>query len=299
VSYDLFFRSRSGHGELSQESFQQYFGGRSHYQVGPEQAVYGNEDTGIYFTFDYNAPDKESDPSDDDQSELQPVAFNLNYFRPHVFGLEAEPEVAAFAKAFDLTVSDPQMSGMGDGEYSADGFLRGWNAGNAFSFRAIISQDSSQRYLSLPSDQIEAVWRWNFNRERLQNEIVEALFVPRIFFFEVDDEVKTAIAWADGIPILMPTVDYVIVPRKAFAPKRFLRPKKDLVVFDWMELSPIIQRYAMIEGELNCHELSYSKTPSDIEKLIREKSPDGKKRAGIAAEQVFDRELLERARSSK
>ena len=33
---------------------------------------------------------------------LFPVSFNLNYFRPHVFSLEAEPELAAFVESFDL-----------------------------------------------------------------------------------------------------------------------------------------------------------------------------------------------------
>ena len=44
-----------------------------------------------------------------------PVTFCLNFYRPHIFGLEAELEVRAFVKALNLFVSDPHIGGMGEG----------------------------------------------------------------------------------------------------------------------------------------------------------------------------------------
>lgn len=162
MSYDLFFRSRLPESRFSRDDFVRHFTGRLRYEVKESQAWYSNEDSGVYFAFDYSERGEDPDKEDETDSSLIPVAFNLNYFRPHAFGLEAEPEVAAFVREFDLTVSDPQMSGMGDGEYSTEGFLRGWNVGNTFGYRAILSQDSGQTSLSLPSSQIEVLWRWNF-----------------------------------------------------------------------------------------------------------------------------------------
>ena len=47
---------------------------------------------------------------------------NLNYYRPHIFGMEAEPEVSGFVATFEPIIMDPQIGGMADGEYSRDGF---------------------------------------------------------------------------------------------------------------------------------------------------------------------------------
>src|SRR5687767_8514009 len=87
MSYDLMLAGGRGGKKLDKKSFAAHFKGRRNYEVGKGQAVYQNENTGVYFVFD--------EPADGF------VAFNLNYFRPHVFGLEAAIELEAFAKAFD------------------------------------------------------------------------------------------------------------------------------------------------------------------------------------------------------
>jgi hypothetical protein len=296
VSYDLFFRSRSPTSRFSRDDFVRHFTGRPHYEVNESQAWYCNEDSGVYFAFDFIERDKVPEAEEESDSCSIPVAFNLNYFRPHAFGLEAEPEVAAFVHAFNLTVSDPQMSGMGDGEYSAEGFLRGWNAGNAFGYRAMISQDHAQTFLTLPSSRIEALWRWNFNRELVQVDIADKAFVPRIFFFEADRNVQTAVAWGDGIPILLPAVDLVLVPRQRLAPRRWFRSNDDIVVFTWRELEPIVRRFRQRSSEPSSHELFYEATPSDIERAIREKQPPAEMPKGVDFDQILDREVLEQAK---
>src|SRR6266481_1930677 len=93
VSYDLYFTANSGE-KIEKKAFAAHFNGRRNYKVSKKQAVYQNEDTGVYFIFD--APDDGV------------VAFNLNYFRPHIFGLEAAPELEIFATTLELTAGDPQ-----------------------------------------------------------------------------------------------------------------------------------------------------------------------------------------------
>ena len=53
MSYDLFFRSRSPDSPLSREDFVRHFAGRSRYEIRESQAWYSNEDSGVYFSFDY------------------------------------------------------------------------------------------------------------------------------------------------------------------------------------------------------------------------------------------------------
>jgi hypothetical protein len=296
VSYDLFFRSRSPDSPFSRDDFVRHLTGRSRYQVKESQAWYSNEDSGVYFAFDYSVRDEDPGAEDESDSSLIPVAFNLNYFRPHAFGLEAEPEVAAFVRAFNLRVSDPQMSGMGDGEYSAEGFLSGWNASNAFGYRTIVSQDLEQTFLTLPSSRIKALWRWNFDREERQNEIADTAFVPRIFFFDAGGKVQTGVAWGDGIPILLPSVDLVLAPRQRLAPRSWFRSKEDIVVFSWPELDSILRPFRKRSGELDSFELFYEATPTEIERVFRAKPPPPDMPKGVAFDQILDRELLEQAR---
>ena len=98
MSYDLYFRSRSPGTRFSSEDFEAYFQPRHWYEVKNSQAWYRNNDSGVYFVFEYNDPDTDSETGAEHETEsgLFPVSFNMNYFRPHPFGLEAEPEVAAF-----------------------------------------------------------------------------------------------------------------------------------------------------------------------------------------------------------
>jgi hypothetical protein len=296
VSYDLFFRSRSPESLFSRDEFVHYFTGRASYQVKDSQAWYSNEDSGVYFVFEWNARGDDREEGEETDPSLIPVAFNMNYFRPHPFGLEAESEVAAFVQNFDLTVSDPQMSGMGDGEYSADGFLRGWNRGNAFAYQAFLSQDSEQEYLTLPESQIESLWRWNSKRKQRQEKLGEAVFVPRIFFFAAGGEVQTGIVWADGIPIFLPVVDLVLAPRDRLAPRRWLRSKEDIVEFRWREIEPIAKRFRKSSSQPEACELFYQEIPADIERAIREKAPLKEVPQAVAFDQILDLELIEEAR---
>jgi hypothetical protein len=197
MSYDLFFRSPR---DLDQ--IKAYFAEQPHVAVTEAQARYENDATGVYFNFDLG-PDQ--------------IAFNMNYYRPHVFGLEAEPVVSAFVAEHAPAIHDPQREGMGDGPYSPAGFLRGWNAGNRFGYLAIGGMQDSPRPLTLPSARVESMWRWNFAKERTAEHFEDRLdelppcFVPTIMPFQVaDHEVQTAIVWDLEMEIAIPDVDLVL-----------------------------------------------------------------------------------------
>jgi hypothetical protein len=197
MSYDLFITPK----QFDHRAIIEWFKGREHYEVSDVQAFYQNPDTGTYFAFNFEL----GVPGDDDAAPRPHVAFNLNFFRPHTFALEAEPEVATFIKAFDATIEDPQMEGTASGPYSREAFLNGWNVGNRFAFR-----DTGRDAVPtpVPADQsvVEEAWRWNHGRAALNASMKEDLFVPLVSWFEVNGTLPFASAciWPHEVSMILP-----------------------------------------------------------------------------------------------
>ena len=61
MSYDLFFRSRTVGEQLLLADFTNYFSDRRFFEIQGPQAWYTNQDSGIYFSFEYasNISDEE------------------------------------------------------------------------------------------------------------------------------------------------------------------------------------------------------------------------------------------------
>ncbi len=298
MSHDLYFRSRSPD-TANPHDFAAWFRPREHYQVNDAHAVYFNRRTGVSFEFRYNEEFDEADGGARDDRPLLPVAFNLNYVRPHVFALEAEPEVAEFVRQFDLAVLDPQPEGMGEGEYTAEGFLRGWNAGNEFACRAARSQSPDQPFPMLPARRIEQIWRWNFDTDRRRREIGSRLYVPTILLCAFEGRVQSAVAWARGVPILLPDVDLCLVSAKGSLLWHLVlrlvgKPLGGTILLTRTELELILANFKQVPGDLPACELAFDQMPADLEQLLESKLPPEKMPTGIRFETVLDQELVDR-----
>ncbi len=225
MSYDLFLRR----GRLSFETVSAFFEGRAHYSSasGPpigdprdpdyDQPIdfeqfdwfYSNPDTGVYFNFTWVE-------RDGDKPEGPHLHFDINYFRPHIFGLEAAEELAEVIAHFGPEIEDPQMHGMGDGPFSKEAFLSGWNAGNRFAHRAFSSQQNAEPPELAPSSAIADAWLWNRDRAALQRTVAEAgadAFIPLIMWFDLGDVdgPQRCMVWGRGVvTALPPAADYVI-----------------------------------------------------------------------------------------
>ena len=206
MSYDLYITPSKQ--KRDKKVFENHFAERRWWTVKTTergaQAWYENEDSGVYFSFDWSSDG---------------VALNVNYFRPSFFGLEAADEVTAFVEAFGATIKDPQSEGMAEGPYSRDGFLRGWNAGNKFGHHSILSQVAgSQTFHTVPAARLQALWRWNYQRERAADYLntLEMLpcFIPKVTPVIVGGALRTIVIWDATIPILLPDVDAILVPRQ-------------------------------------------------------------------------------------
>ena len=170
----------------------------SNYETTDAQAWYSNDATGVYFSFSLGHEDADNkgievvEPRD---PNVVPVEFNMNYYRPHYFALEAEPEVRAFVDHFDLVVCDLQNNGMGLSEFTTEGFLTGWNTGNELATHALMQSEDTGVPLTLPKEILGRVWQWNFTRDARSQAQKEDVFVPRICLFDMQGTIKTGVIW--------------------------------------------------------------------------------------------------------
>lgn len=292
MSYDLFFTSPP----ISRAEFEAWFKGRAHYKMNDGQAWYANDDTGVYFCFEHTDV-----TSWDDEDNPVGVAFNLNFFRPSYFVLEAEHEVTQFVQHFGCSIHDPQMDGMGDGPYTPQGLISGWHHGNEFGYQAYLGKGRAPEVvLSRPGAELEAIWKWNFMRTRRTDASAKDIFVPVIRLAVVGEGLFTTCVWPDGISTLIPEVDCLLVPRSQLAPKKFLGGKKDdMCIVPWADALPIIQTYQVEGYEFATYELPSPDTPEGIKVFVRSLSPSKAAIQLPGFDEVLDRELVERYWSSK
>jgi len=256
MSYDLFLKPESQ--ALSQEQFTGWFESRPNYTIQQQQAWYENDDTGVYFSFDY------------DSEQGGSVAFNMNYLRPHIFGLEAAPELAAFIAAFDLSIDDPQVGGMGEGPFSEEGFVKSWNGGNRFGYQSILTTDETNEIPVRSTADIERTWRWNRHRNTLQAAVGDVMWIPRIMHMQGTSSVITVAVWPDACPTMLPRVDRIILLREMLAvhPRKPGDEESEATIVDWSRLADLVESYPY-DPEHGCYCLEYDVSPEALVCLIQ------------------------------
>jgi hypothetical protein len=285
MSYDLFFTFPK---PTQRSVVEKYFASRPHYQINGS-VVYQSQDTGVYFVFEFRS-------DTDDQNQLAGASLNLNYFRPHIFGLEAEQEVRAFVECFQPSIEDPQMHGMGQGPYTPDGFLAGWNAGNVFAYESITSQQKGP-FLSYPEAKLEAAWRWNRARSATQQRCGDMLFVPSILFVTVDGQLQSAVVWGDGIPTLMPQTDVVIVVRDELAPKPLFRSRmKDTCIVKPDSLASLLGPFVEKGYAMPVRLPNYEKPSRDIAEFFGNLRAFTGQLQVVSVDKVLTQDLLKKVR---
>jgi hypothetical protein len=288
----LFFKATARTPTHDFEALAAYFNSRPNYVRDADSFCYGNEDTGINFSFD-KSEEAQADP------DSLPLAFNINYFRPQVFALEAEPEVRAFVSNFHLQVDDPQEEGMGQGDYSTSGFIRGWNHGNDAACRGFLSLPNLLwPGHTLPSPTIKRLWKWNFERANFQDELINNnvdAFVPKVMFGILDEKLITFVAWTDGMPTYLPQVDKVFIMRYELAPRRLLMKKEDVALADWADIKASLP-FKTVERHLTYLAPEYEERPKAVETFIRSLKPAKPEITGISFDQILDRELVAKYR---
>lgn len=207
MSYDLYLLPREP-SVCGEREITAFFSGRKYYasNASASEALYKNAATGVYFTFNW----KEGETAEGAEDALRRphLCLNLNYFRPSFFGLEAALELGALMQAFSFEIFDPQREGMGNGPYSREAFLRGWNAGNQFAVTAIGKHQNSSS-ARVPRSDLEALWQWNYRLPNVQEEIYDKLInviAQPMEVFMVEGSSRPAIHWNNAVPILIPEI---------------------------------------------------------------------------------------------
>lgn len=287
----MHFQARPGYFPISVQDIKNHFPGRQNYQVNDYQALYLNEDTGVYFTFVYGGQ-KGFDA--EIQSSILPAYFSLSFSRSHVFVLEAEPELSEFVSSLNLLVSDPYMKGAGYIEYNEMDFYKGWNDGNSAHYKSLI-QNNPELYLpTLSASVIEKCWRWNYHLKHLQSELGQDIFVPRILFVEYRQLILTAVVWTDAIPIALPQVDSVILYRKNLAPRGFMKKREDMALVMREAVEPILTGFPFTKELMPYYTVIYKDPPQEIKSFFQQqKSVSIDELKFISPDNIHDRELVE------
>ena len=289
MSYDLFLRPRNG--TLGKKEFEAYFQGRRFYNIEAGHAAYDNDDTGVYFSFDW--VDARADDEEED-GEFYPVAFNINYFRPSYFIVEAEIEVSAFVRALDLVVRDPQWKGMGKGEYDPKVLKSGWNAGNQSAYDIILEEPEQRSGVrTLPSATVLQAWRWNFEVGVRQQSVGDIKFVPRMLLLEVEGQMGSAMVWPDGVPLVATPVDWLIL-----SGENLLRRRPDFAgskrLLSWDEALQVLAPFIK-QGPGPVVTFDYGEAPPEIFDFLLRLPPESLSFSRWPQNAVLDREMVERA----
>jgi hypothetical protein len=305
MSYDLYLHRRESAGPLKKKEFQSYFKDRPRFTVKGTHAGYENEKTGVYFTFEY------SDGKDADASELKAsrehIHFNLNYYRSHVFGLEAERILTPLVEALDLVVSDPQTEGIGESKYTPEGFLRGWNAGNRFGHQACLALEQRGEKLIgqqhvLPAKKLRACWEWTYGIDALYDRVHADeidVFIPQVMFALCDGALQTLCVWPQLIPTALPAVDRVLVLRDELPPRLAKGVDTANAVVPWQEVRKAASGFELVSGKgtpgLKYVLMDYGSTetaPAELVGFVRALPAFGGKLQRVTTDQILDEELV-------
>lgn len=289
MSYDLYFHARPA---PSADDFVEYFSERPKYKVSATRARYENADTGVYFSFDFvHDRDQSVHGVEGAPAELDKrwASFELNYYRPSVFALEAAPELEAFVERFGSGVRDPQVDGMGE-SFSTEGFLRAWTQGNRFAVSAIHSDAGVPAPSTRAKAELQSIWRWNIDRQRLQADVGACVFVPKIVFLSAHGTLQSASVWPDAITAVLPKTDCVLVVRDRLTPDRTSNPEPQRFVVPWHEVEIHLRRCRVEQEPVAHHVLDYDEPPEHTVKWVRELSSPVPFKV-VRMDQVLDAEL--------
>jgi hypothetical protein len=299
MSYDLMFTPAPGQPVMMLTQFFDYFSARANYEVNGQQAWYVNDDTGVYFSFEYDAQTEE--PSDwretaENGDEWVPTVatFNLNFNRPSFFALEAAVELEAFVSEFHLGIDDPQAGGMGRGPFVRERFVAGWTAANEWAC-SVVRDETTPPPLTYPRDRLDKIWRWNYQRKALQEKLGESIFVPRLSFAVVEGVAQTFVVWPDAMASYVPEVDIVVLVREQLATWRWFRRSPQMLLAPWRAVADAVARYPVALGPIPHVQIDYGAPPSDVIQFVQRKWPRATKTnfAAVSPDTVLDAEYFE------
>jgi len=185
----------------------------------PRQWNYENPVTNVYFLINWNESNTEQEDIEmfdnfDEFSNLN-FSFHINYLRPTFFGLEIFPIIEKIVEDLDIYFLNPQAEI--NPEYPMQ-FERGylmeqWIRQNDKLSASNFIKSNLDYY---PLEKSNNIWKYLYKRNEIQDLLGDDIFVTKYFFLKSksDGQIYTASVWTKHIPIVIPTVDFVIVQKK-------------------------------------------------------------------------------------
>lgn len=212
MSFDLFFyqRKNTPHKESSVISYLDAH--ISHVNIERTQWTYQNEVTRVYFYIAELEKEEIDGPGRYEFPDFEPVGFDfsVNFMRPEFFGRESFMFLEKMLNELDLYVLNPQSeTDIEPYKPSMEALYENWAITNREA--SIRNFDVNTCYLS--PEKSDEIWRYNYQRDALQEEIGEDQFVSKIFLYKRNDnaEIVTLFTWSDSIPNVFPPAEYVII----------------------------------------------------------------------------------------
>jgi hypothetical protein len=184
------------------------------------QINYENESTGVYFLIDFNEPNREKEDIEIfdcfEGFENLNISTSINFFRPDYFGKEIFPIIADFSEKLDLFMLNLQEfdeSRHKPLKWTEKELIEHWTEHNS-----IVSKTHGQEHELKFMDKEKSDYFWSYTSQidKLENEIKEDIYIPKPFVLQNKEsqELFTAIAWTQSIPLILPKVDFVIILKK-------------------------------------------------------------------------------------
>jgi len=228
MSFDLYFCSPKS-GRIDFDAVAAWAKERGPFVRNPNQLWYSNEDTGVYFSLDFesNEPATPEDARVPEGAFDSGLSFNLNFNRPSFFGYEARPHVEQLARRFDLRVFNPQSNAPDFAtEAEAKNLTESWLDHNRRAILTLTEQEPS--FPSPPYMPLEHslyLWRFGIAKAKLKLICGEDLYVPRLAPVHQKDSkvVSRAFTCTQGVPTIVPESEWVFIVR---GKKSFFKPKE-------------------------------------------------------------------------
>lgn len=228
MSFDLHFCSPQA-GRIDFESVAAWAEQRGPFIRNPHQLWYRNEDTGVYFSIDFEP----EEPKTPDDSPIPAgyfdsgLSFNLNFNRPSFFGYEAMPFVAELAGRFGLWVFNPQSDQTEIArEVETSRLIESWLDHNQRAISTLMQEEPSfSDPFHMPVERSIQLWRFDRAKEKLKQICGEEIFVPRLvpIHRKGSKSVGRAFTCTESVPTVVPESEWVfVVPAK----NGLFRPKK-------------------------------------------------------------------------
>ncbi|MFP4097514.1 MAG: hypothetical protein ACLFP8_01040 [Alphaproteobacteria bacterium] len=274
MAYEVFLRREQG--DLSLDDFLDFFSKRNKYRVDGKQVLYENEDTGVGFCFSY------CHESGDDKPSVQPdgvyqIMLSVEYCQPTFFFVEALYELYDLVQNHDFVVYDPQLGKSFiqkplDDKAMFDSWMR-FNIDAVYEYMASLGADVLDMPV-MPYDTIRGVWEWNYNIERLRNELGEHIQIPCILPVEYEGSDLTAVVWREDRGIAVPWVDLVIFVRgeDGAALLGNTEEKSEFCIVDFDQVRLLIDQYSQ-KNFADAFILDYEVVPEGVTDFIRSLDP--------------------------